>query len=157
MKMAKATEKDIDAAGDAMSVLNDISSGYYPARDGEDDDGVTFFDPDEFTQLRRFYDLMKRTLDASPGWPGRVIGGMCFVILFDKNEIVDPSADTLELHPRFLPTTAEGFQAAAQDLAERARAAGWVITIDQKSIVEPHPAMGHHVDVVTVRPKRETA
>ena len=36
MKMAKASEKDIDAAGDAMSVLNDISSGYYPARDGDE-------------------------------------------------------------------------------------------------------------------------
>ncbi len=36
MKMAKASEKDIDAAGNAMSVLNDISSGYYPKRDGDD-------------------------------------------------------------------------------------------------------------------------
>ena len=44
---------------------------------------------------------MNATLDAAPGWPGRVIGGMCYVILFDKNEIVDPAADTLEIHPRF--------------------------------------------------------
>lgn len=156
MKMAKATEKDIDAAGDAMSVLNDISSGYYPARDGEEG-APTFFDPDDEKHLRRFYDMMNRTLDAAPGWPGRVIGGMCFVILFDKNEIVDPSADTLELHPRFLPTTAEGFQAAAQDLDERARAAGFVLSIDQKSILDPHPAMGRHEDVVSVRPKREAS
>ena len=33
MKMAKASEKDIDAAGGAMSVLHDIGSGYYPKRD----------------------------------------------------------------------------------------------------------------------------
>ncbi len=104
MKMAKASEQDIDAAGDAMSVLNDISRGYYPARDGEEDE-PTFFDPDDFDHLRRFYDLMNRTLDAAPGWPGRVIGGMCYVIMFDKNEIVDPNADTLELHPKLVAAT----------------------------------------------------
>ena len=100
MKMAKASKKDIDAAGDAMSVLSDISSGYYPKRGGDDCED-TFFDPGEFSHLRRFYDLMNSTLDASPGWPGRVIGGMCFVILYDKNKIVSQDADTLELHPRF--------------------------------------------------------
>ena len=100
MKMAKANEKDIDAAGDAMSVLNDISSGYYPKRDGDDCED-TFFDADDRNHLRRFYDLMANTLDKAPGWPGRVIGGMCYVILFDKNKIVDPDADVLELHPRF--------------------------------------------------------
>lgn len=101
MKMAKATKRDIDAAGNAMSVLNDISSGYYPSRAGEED-APTFFDPDDFDHLRKFYELMSATLKAAPGWPGRVIGGMCYVILFDKNAIVDPDADTLELHPRLL-------------------------------------------------------
>jgi hypothetical protein len=100
MKMSKATEKDIDAAGDAMSVMNDISSGYYPAREG-DECRDTFFDPDEFDHLRKFYDLMNATLNKSAGWPSRVIGGMCYVILYDKNEIVDPDVDTLEIHPRF--------------------------------------------------------
>ena len=100
MKMAKASERDIDAAGNAMSVLNDISSGYYPAREG-DEDAPLRFDPDDADHLRRFYDLINATLDQAPGWPGRVIGGMCFVILYDKNQIVDPDADTLEIHPRF--------------------------------------------------------
>lgn len=100
MKMAKASERDIDAAGDAMSVLNDISSGYYPSRNGEQD-APTFFDPDDRDHLRLFYDLINATLDAAPGWPGRVIGGMCYVILYHKNEIVDPDSDVLELHPRF--------------------------------------------------------
>jgi hypothetical protein len=100
MKMAKATELDIAAAGDAMSVLNDISSGYYPSRD-DNDYAPTFFDADNRNHLRKFYDLMKATLNAAPGWPGRVIGGMCYVILYDKNEIVDPEANVLELHPKF--------------------------------------------------------
>lgn len=98
MKMAKASEKDIDAAGNAMSVLNDISSGYYPKRDGDECDD-NFFDPDDPEHLRKFYDLMNATLDASPGWPGRVIGGMCYVILYEDNRIVDPDSDVLDLHP----------------------------------------------------------
>lgn len=99
MKMAKADEKDIDAAGDAMSVLSDITSGYYPSRDEEG--APTFFDEDDPEHLRKFYNLMNATLDKAPGWPGRVIGGMCYIILYDKNRIVDPDADVLELHPRF--------------------------------------------------------
>jgi len=99
MKMAKASANDIDAAGDAMSVLSDISSGYYPSRDGGLGD-PTFFDEDDPAHLRHFFDLMKATLETAPGWPGRIIGGMCYVILYGKNEIVDPEADVLELHPR---------------------------------------------------------
>jgi hypothetical protein len=98
MKMAKATEKDIDAAGEAMGVLNSISSGYYP---GVEDDAPYRFDPDDAAHLRKFYDLMSATLDTSPGWPGRVIGGMCYVIMFEDNRIIDPDSDCLEIHPRF--------------------------------------------------------
>jgi hypothetical protein len=100
MKMAKATERDIDAAGDCMGVLQDIASGYYPAREGEGDEyGPVRFDEDDPEHLRRFYDMVKATLDASPGWPGRVIGGMCYVVMWDANKIVDPDSDVLELHP----------------------------------------------------------
>lgn len=108
MKMAKASECDIDAAGEAMAVLNSIASGYYPSYsdDGEDDE-PTFFNPDDPKHLRLFYDLMNKTLDDAPGWPGRVIGGMCYVILFAKNQIVDPDADCLELHPRFAAVAAQ--------------------------------------------------
>ena len=106
MKMAKASEQDIDAAGDAMSVLHDIGSGYYPKRDGDDCED-TFFDEDDRNHLRRFYDLMADTLDKAPGWPGRVIGGMCHVIMFGRNKIVDPDADVLELHPRFAQVQAQ--------------------------------------------------
>lgn len=107
MKMAKASERDIDAAGNAMSILNDISGGYYPAGEVGDEVEPSRFDPDNADHLRHFYDLMNATLDKSPGWPGRVIGGMCFVILFDENQIVDPSADTLEIHPRFAKVAAQ--------------------------------------------------
>ena len=98
MKMAKATERDIDAAGKALALLNTVSSGYYPAREGEED-APLMFDEDDPEHLRRLWDELKATLDAAPGWQGRVIGGMCYVILYDANQIVDPDADTLELHP----------------------------------------------------------
>jgi len=109
--MAKASERDIDAAGNAMSILNEISSGYYPANEG-DEDAPTFFDPDNTDHLRHFYDLMNATLDKAPGWPSRVIGGLCYVILYEKNQIIDPDSDTLELHPRFSEFTAKAKGAA---------------------------------------------
>jgi hypothetical protein len=31
-----------------------------------------------------------------------VIGGMCYVILYPANCILDPDADTLELHPQWV-------------------------------------------------------
>jgi len=121
MKMAKASEQDIDAAGNAMSVLNDISSGYYPAKEGDDSEDLPYrFDPDDVEHLRRFYDLMNSTLDKAPGWPNRVIGGMCYVILSDQNEIVDPAADVLELHPKFAAVAAmrDEFLALLVDLTD---------------------------------------
>jgi hypothetical protein len=101
MKMAKPSGRDIDAAGNAMSLLNTIDRGDYPAR--EDEEGApNCFDEDDPDHLRRFYDAMMETLKAGPGWPGRVIGGMCYVIMFKDNEILDPESDVLDLHPKFI-------------------------------------------------------
>ncbi len=130
MKMAKASEKDIEAAGNAMSVLNDISSGYFPARE-DDVDAPTFFDPEDRDHLVRFYDRIKATLDASPGWPNRIIGGMCFVVLYDKNEIVDPDDDCLALHPRFAAV-----QAQRDALLAAAQAARAMITVDRTALAD---------------------
>ena len=99
MKMAKASSRDIDAAGDAMGVMSDISKGYYPDRTGGDEDRPFYFDEEDPAHLRLFYDLINETLDRAPGWPGRVIGGMCFVICYDRNQILDPGQDVLDLHP----------------------------------------------------------
>lgn len=144
MKMAKANEKDICAAGDAMSVLSDISSGYYPKREGDDCDD-TLFDPDEPSHLRKFYDLMNATLDTSPGWPGRVIGGMCFVILYDKNQIIDPTADTLELHPRFAEASTQRDK-LSQALDEWIEKTEWL----QKTATPAELGM-HRADVLAKR------
>lgn len=119
MKMAKPSERDIDAAGNAMSLLNAIDRGDYPAREDEED-APNCFDEDDPDHLRRFYDAMMGTLKAGPGWPGRVIGGMCYVIMFKENEILDPESDVLDLHPKFVKQ--EEQLAAARALLEEVNA-----------------------------------
>lgn len=104
MKMTKPSPADIDAAGDLMAVLSDIGSGYYP-KAGED--GPTFFDEDDTDHLRHLHQLIVESLNKAPGWPGRVIGGMCFVVMYDKNQIIDQDDDCLALHPRFAKVEAE--------------------------------------------------
>lgn len=121
MKMAKPSERDIDAAGNLMSLLHQIDRGDYPNLD--EDAGVPdWFDEDNFDHLRAFYDAIKATLNNGPGYPGRVIGGMCYVIMYDKNEIVDPASDTIDLHPKLVKALelAEGAQAAPEDVRNQA-------------------------------------
>lgn len=96
MKMAKPSARDIDAAGDLMALLSDLSRGYYPDRDA---DGPTYFDSDDFEHLKRLHQLIESLLERAPGFPGRVIGGMCYVICWDHNCILDPAQDVLDLHP----------------------------------------------------------
>lgn len=120
MKMAKPSQDDIDAAGDLMSLLNDIDREYYPVR-GDQENAPTFFDEDDPEHLRHFYKLVKATLDKAPGYQGRVIGGMCYVIMWDKNEIVDPDSDTIDLHPKLVKALecVEKVEAGAQDQVAR--------------------------------------
>lgn len=99
MKMARADEKDITAAGDLLVILNDLSSGRYPVIGEPGDDTPEWFDADDRSHLRHLHDLLAGILDRSPGFQARVIAGMCYVILYSKNRIVDLTADTLELHP----------------------------------------------------------
>lgn len=106
MKMAKASERDIDAAGELLNLLNEIDTkfnGPWPT-DGPDSlheaIGNGEFDADNHKHLQALYNNLAALLRRAPNFHGRVIGGMCYVILYDKNEIVDPDADTIELHPK---------------------------------------------------------
>lgn len=105
MKMAKPSKRDIDAAGEMLGLLHAIDRGNYPARDDEED-APDRFDEDDPDHLRAFYDAVMATLASGPGWPGRVIGGMCYVIMYDKNEIIDPASDVIELHPKLVAALA---------------------------------------------------
>lgn len=139
MKMAKADAKDVAAAAEALAVLNDIAGGYFP---DSSDDTPTLFNEDDPKHLRLFYDKLKKTLDDAPGWQGRVIAGMCFVILYDKNQIVDPDADTLELHPR-LESALRDAAAKRQPLSESI-ATQMAMAID----LVPYPTTEDLIDLI---------
>lgn len=100
MKMAKASENDIEQTLSLVGALEAISKGYYPSNpdtDAEREDEPIFFDEDDPGHLRVFYDRVKARLDAAPGGIFRVVFG--FVTMMSNN-IVDPDLDHLELHPR---------------------------------------------------------
>lgn len=99
MKMAKPDTIDIAAASDLMALLNALEDGYHPVQDDDEDGDTRRFDPEDSEHLRDLYDAIDKILERAPGMPMRVIGGMCYVIMWDRNKIIDPDADTLEMHP----------------------------------------------------------
>lgn len=99
VRMAKASERDMDAGYDLMNVLTDLDRGYYPALpDDRKPDDPTWFDEDDHAHLQHLHRVLKTLIDRAPGFMGRVMGGMsCF--LNPKNAVIDPEADTIEFHP----------------------------------------------------------
>lgn len=112
MRMAKPSQRDIDAAGELHWVLSNIDARFGGPweTDGpdslrqllepQDEDGEwTDFDADKASHLQALYNSLAKLLRTAPNFYGRVIGGMCYVICYDKNQILDPADDCLELHP----------------------------------------------------------
>ena len=99
MKMARASEVDIEAALSVSRILEDLEKGYMPG-DGEE---IEWFDREDADQCKRALGLL---LDAaSKGSMFRVTFGMA-VVLDPRNELLDPSADTLEKHPKTIAALA---------------------------------------------------
>lgn len=103
MKMAKPTARDIEAGYDLLGVLSAIDSrfgGPWPT-DGPDDLEAIgqSFDCDSLEHLQALYNSLAKLLRTAPNFYGRVIGGMCGVICWDQNCILDPAKNHLELHP----------------------------------------------------------
>lgn len=96
--MAKATEKDMEAALLLHGILSDVADGKYPrGLDGEcKDDEPDFFDENDRDHLRAFYDRVMHCME-SPAAISRVIWGFHTIM---HNNVVDPDKDHLELHPR---------------------------------------------------------
>jgi hypothetical protein len=101
MKMAKPSARDIDAGGDLMSILQLIDRSYTWSVEGPDslDELEDDFDPDEPGHLAALYNSLGELLERAPGFPGRVLGGMCYVICYEKNQFLDHGKDYLALHP----------------------------------------------------------
>lgn len=97
MKMARASKADLDAALDVSNIIEQLEQGYMPSTDDADD--VERFDSDDREQCKR---ALGAILDAAAkGSLFRVTFGMT-VVLDPRNELLDPAADTLELHPKLV-------------------------------------------------------
>lgn len=106
MKMAKPTARDIDAAGELLQLLDTIDTGWRGPRaiHGAAEDLPAFlgdedFDSDNRRHLQVLHNHLARLLRQASNFHGRVIGGMCYVICWDRNCILDPAQNVLELHP----------------------------------------------------------
>lgn len=95
MKMAKASERDIEMALELSRTIEELMKGYFPAGADDDDQGV--FDPSDGRDCHKAIDLLFEI--ACKGSLFRVVFGMA-VVIDPKNEVVDPDADCLELHPK---------------------------------------------------------
>lgn len=98
MKMAKASEADIDMALDLIGVLDDIACGYFPNRFRDpDSESIEWIDPTDQQQYEKLIDGLRSLLNR--GSIGRVIMGMA-VVCDPDNECIDPDASYIEHHPK---------------------------------------------------------
>jgi len=113
MKMAKATEQDMEVALLLRSILEDVAEGHYPRGvDGEHkDDDPEDFDENDRDHLRAFYDRVMQCMD-NPAAISRVIWGMHTII---HNDVLDPNVSHLALHPKY--NSDELLKAAKEALA----------------------------------------
>ena len=116
LKMAKPDAADRDAGGDLMVIMQTIDRSYTLEVEGpksldelEDD-----FDPNEPDHLAALYNSLGELLERAPGFPGRVLGGMCYVICYEKNNFLDPGKNYLAHHPDVI----EGLQLLAERRAD---------------------------------------
>lgn len=126
MKMAKATDKDLDAAIDLAGVIENVCQGYCPSNADPDDDDSTFFDPDDPEHLRAFYDRVMAIVKPVPGGLHRVSGGLHTIL---HNDIVDPDDHVLALHPRLIAGLAavETLAELRTELAFQQRVQPWML------------------------------
>lgn len=104
MKMARASEADLEAALDLSGILENVEKGYYPSReDSGSDYDPTFFDEGDPEHLQFFYDRVMECVRK--GSIFRVTFGMA-VLLDPRNELLDPDADSLERHPKIVAALA---------------------------------------------------
>lgn len=101
MKMAKASERDLEMANDLAGMLESFGRGYFPLPKDNDDrdepEESRFFDRDDG---RHCVEAMEMILDTMRrGSLFRVTFGMS-VLLDKKNEAIDHSCDYLEHHPK---------------------------------------------------------
>lgn len=99
MKMAKATQQDMDAAVRLISIVDSVSDGFFPPSEceSEQDAQPLHFDEDNPEHLKVFHRRLMECMRAAPGGLFRVVVGFNTIM---QNDVCDPDADHLVLHPR---------------------------------------------------------
>ena len=100
MKMAKASNADIEMALEVSQFIEELVDGYCPkqAMDPDDTDDIEWLDFDDREQLVRVIEALTKI--AKKGSIFRVTFGMA-VICDERNELLDPDSDVLEIHPKY--------------------------------------------------------
>lgn len=100
MRLAKASQEDIDNAMKFLSYLEAINAGIFPLNkeDSEDDENEDF-DLDDKEHLFRFYETCMDFLNNRPSGLMRVVWG--FAVAADNN-MFDPNKDYLDFNPALL-------------------------------------------------------
>lgn len=97
MKIARASEEDMEAAFKVCQILDQMDKRYMPSDD--DSEELEFFDRDDAEQCQKVVGML---LDATERASLlRVVFGMA-VVLDPRNELLDPDADTIERHPKII-------------------------------------------------------
>ena len=98
MKMAKASDADIEMAMTLANILDDIDRGYFPSKLADEDSEETeWIDTNDREQYARLVEGLQNVLGQ--GSIFRVIFGMA-VVCDPRNECIDPDADCIEHHPK---------------------------------------------------------
>ena len=107
MKMAKLSEADLEMAMELSRFVDDLVDGYVPkqaSEDPEEGEEIEWLDFDDRAQLQRVIEALTRI--ANKGSIFRVTFGMA-VVCDPRNELLDPDADTLEIHPKYAALVGE--------------------------------------------------
>ena len=94
LKMAKASDNDLDMAMDLANAIDTFESNFFPAKCDSGDD--EFFDIDYPEHCQRAMEFLLEI--NGRGSLSRVVFGMA-TILNPANNLVDPELDHLEPHP----------------------------------------------------------
>lgn len=98
MKMAKASEADIELAMEIAQLVEDLERGYRPRLVFGEEDETLWLDMHSVEDLHAVVQKVREIVGR--GSIFRVVFGMA-VLLDPRNEVVDPDAEHLEIHPKF--------------------------------------------------------
>ncbi len=94
MKMARASETDLDLAQSISRIIEDLEKGFMPNPDDSED--IVWFDIDDHDSCKIVINAILE--QAKRGSLFRVTFGM-LVVCDPRNKLLNPDADYLEHHP----------------------------------------------------------